>query len=138
MKAIEIPGYRILSLLGRGGMSSVYLAEQISFGRRVALKVLTANLAETEQYGVRFLREAKIAALLSHPNIVTVYDTGVFHGNYFLAMEYFGGGDLRKRIQTGIGLRESLDIIAAMANAIDYATRQGVVHRDIKPGNVMF
>ncbi|GAB5451201.1 MAG: hypothetical protein Hals2KO_15290 [Halioglobus sp.] len=119
-------------------MSTVYLAEQLNFERPVALKILTANRAETEQFGQRFLREAKIAASLSHPNIVTVHDTGTIDGSYFLAMEYLPGGDLRTRIQSGVPLLEALDIVTAMADAVDYACEQGVVHRDLKPANLMF
>jgi serine/threonine-protein kinase PpkA len=135
---VRIPGYKILSQLGKGGMSSVYLAEQLSFGRLVALKVMTANLAETEHFGHRFLREARIASHLSHPNIVSVFDTGSVDGNYFLAMEHLSGEDLRKRIGSGIALLETLDITIALADAIDYASGQGVIHRDIKPANIMF
>ena len=138
MPHIQIPGYKILSQLGKGGMSSVYLAEQLSFGRPVALKVMTANLAETEHFGHRFLREARIAAHLSHPNIVSVYDTGYVDGNYFLAMEYLPGEDLKRRIESGIALLEGLDIVIALADAIDYASAAGVIHRDIKPANIMF
>ncbi len=119
-------------------MSTVYLAEQLNFERPVALKILTANRAETEQFGQRFLREAKIAASLSHPNIVTVHDTGTIDGSYFLAMEYLPGGDLRTRIQSGVPLLEALDIVTAMADAVDYACEHGVVHRDLKPANLMF
>ncbi len=119
-------------------MSSVYLAEQTSFGRLVALKVLTANRAETEHFGRRFLREARIAAHLTHPNIVQVFDTGSVDGNYYLAMEYLPGGDLKERLKTGIPLLETLEIVKSIADAIDYASEQGVIHRDIKPANIMF
>ncbi|GEM_PF-6056519 len=119
-------------------MATVYLAEQESFERTVALKVLNKHRAQTEQFGRRFLREAKIAAQLVHPNIVSVIDTGVIDGSYYLAMEYLPGGDLRRRIGSGLALLESLEIICAMADAIEYASSHGVIHRDIKPSNVMF
>ncbi len=138
MSNIKIPGYRILKQLGQGGMSSVFLAEQLSFGRNVAVKVMSQQLAAKEHFGDRFLREARIAAQLSHPNIVSVYDTGCIDGAYFLAMEYLPGGHLGQRMNTGVALLESLDIIEDAAYALDHAASQNVVHRDIKPGNIMF
>jgi serine/threonine protein kinase len=138
MSNIKIPGYRILKQLGQGGMSSVYLAEQLSFGREVAVKVMSRQLAAREHFGDRFLREARIAAQLSHPNIVSVYDTGFTDGAYFLAMEYLSGGHLGHRLGAGLALLESLDIIEDAAYALDHAAGKGVVHRDIKPGNIMF
>ncbi len=119
-------------------MSAVYLAEQLSFGRHVALKILSPGMAETEHYGHRFVREARIAASLSHPNIVAVYDTGVIEGHYYLAMEHLSGGDLRERLRLGIPLPESIAIVQSIADALDYATTAGIVHRDIKPSNIMF
>ena len=119
-------------------MSSVYLAEQESFQRQVAIKILPAIVAESKDYGPRFLREARIAANLSHPSIVTVFDTGFHEGSYYLAMEHLPGGDLKQRFAAGISIAETLDIVQDIAYALDYAQDKGVVHRDIKPANIMF
>ncbi|TXS93878.1 protein kinase [Parahaliea maris] len=138
MSTLDIPGYILLEEIGRGGMSTVFLAEQTSFGRKVALKILFSDVAETEYFGQRFLREARISASFSHPNIVSVYDTGSVEGCYFLAMEHLSGGNLRERLRSGIPLPDILGIVEAIADALDYAGSRGIVHRDIKPGNIMF
>ncbi|MDO8862454.1 serine/threonine-protein kinase [Haliea sp. E1-2-M8] len=138
MNEFAIPGYRILKPLGKGGMSSVFLAVQETFGRQVGLKVLSPEIAENEQFGRRFLREARLVASFNHPNIVTVYDTGCIDGMYYLAMEHLSGGDLRRALSKGVSIHEALIIVIAAADAIDYSARKGVVHRDIKPTNIMF
>ncbi|MDH5632645.1 MAG: protein kinase [Gammaproteobacteria bacterium] len=135
---ITIPGYRIINQLGRGGMAVVYLAIQESVERKIALKVMLHALGADPTFSERFLREARIVAQLSHPNIVAVYDVGVHDNNHFIAMEFHEGGELKDRIKTGLALSEVLRITKQMASALDFAHNKGYVHRDIKPENVLF
>src|SRR5690606_23104402 len=133
---IEILGYRIIRVLGKGGMASVYLAIQESFGREVALKVMSPDLSKDAGFGERFLHEARIVSRLVHPNIVTVYDVGIHDGYYFLSMEYVPGQDLtRKRYE--LSLTDNLLVIKDIARALDFAGKKGYVHRDVKPENIM-
>jgi serine/threonine-protein kinase PpkA len=94
---IDIPGYKIISTLGQGGMATVYLAIQTCFEREVALKVMSPTLSSDPSFGERFLREARIVSRLMHPNIVTVYDVGIHEGLHYLSMEYLAGRDLKHR-----------------------------------------
>ncbi|WP_075186058.1 serine/threonine-protein kinase [Teredinibacter haidensis] len=135
--AVDIPGYKVLRTLGRGGMATVYLAQQDIFEREVALKVMSRALADDESFGKRFFREAKIVSQLVHPNIVTVYDVGLHEGNYYLSMEHIGGSDLRKLRKT-LTLEQKIKAICDIARALDYAGAKGYVHRDIKPENILF
>lgn len=136
MAKLEIPGYKIQRELGHGGMAHVYLAIQESFGREVALKVLSPHLADDEEFSKRFLREARIVSQLNHPNIVTVFDAGK-HGKYnYMSMEYIPGEDLRQ-LKDDISRKEALRIVKDVARALDFAGNKGVVHRDIKPENIM-
>ena len=137
--SIEIPGYKLVRELGRGGMATVYLGIQESFGREVALKVMAPHLASENGFEARFNSEAKMVAALSHPHIVTVYDVGSFNNYHFMAMEYHTGGDLNSRIdQGGVTAFEALRITRQLADALSLAHSRGVVHRDIKPDNVLF
>lgn len=138
LKTPEIPGYRILGKLGKGGMATVYLANQESFDREVALKVMAPILAADSSYGDRFMREARIAARFSHPNIIAVYDVGVQNDHYYIGMEYHPGGDLKSRIKKGMTTREAMSILRQMAAALDYAHSKGYIHRDVKPDNILF
>ena len=97
---IDIPGYKIVSTLGQGGMATVYLAIQTCFEREVALKVMSPHLCTDASFGERFLREARIVSRLMHPNIVTVYDVGIHEGLYYLSMEYLPGHDLKHKLKT--------------------------------------
>ena len=137
--SIELPGYKISRELGKGGMATVYLAVQISFGREVALKVMAPHLAAEPGFSERFNSEARMVAALSHPHIVTVYDVASHNNYHYLAMEYHTGGDLSSRISSG-GLTpyEALRITRQLADALGLAHSKGVVHRDIKPDNVLF
>ena len=135
----ELAGYRVESLLGRGGMSVVYLAEDLRLKRRVALKLLAAGLAEDESFRERFLRESELAASIDHPNIVPIYEAGETDGLLFIAMRYVEGRDLRERLRArppGAGARRSA-IVAQVASALDAAHARGLVHRDVKPSNVL-
>jgi serine/threonine-protein kinase len=131
--------YRVIRRLGSGGMANVYLAEDEELGRRVAIKVLDEKHANDEQFVERFRREAKNAASLSHPNIVSIYDRGEAEGTYYIAMEYIEGRSLKELIVA----RGPLPIDRAVAyarqilGAVRFAHRKGIVHRDIKPHNVL-
>lgn len=133
---IKIPGYQIKRLLGKGGMASVYLAVQESFGRNVAIKVLTPDMAEDKEFSQRFLREAQIVSRLQHPNIVTVYDVGIHEGYHYLSMEYIPGKELREA-KYDISKTDAVRIIKEVAKALEYAHKQGYIHRDVKPENIM-
>lgn len=138
MSTLEIPGYTIKRTLGKGGMATVYLAEQTKFERDVALKVMAPALSADAGFRERFLREAKIVAKISHPNIVAVYDVNEVNDIYYIAMEYHPGGDLKARIKDGLTVREALQIAKDMARALDFAHSKGYLHRDIKPDNMLF
>lgn len=134
-----IPGYRILKEIGRGGMAKIYLAREEKMEREVALKVLLRSLSEEENVTTRFLGEAKTAAKLRHTNIVPIYDVGHVNDIYFFTMEHLEGS-LRDRFNSGPPLtaEEALWIIKQIAGALIYAHQEGLIHRDIKPGNILF
>jgi eukaryotic-like serine/threonine-protein kinase len=131
--------YRILRKLGTGGMANVYLAEDEVLGRRVAIKILNDRHAGDDQFVERFRREAKNAAGLSHPNIVSIYDRGEAEGTYYIAMEYLDGRSLKELIvQRGPApVNVAIDYARQILAAIRFAHRHGIVHRDIKPHNVL-
>jgi tRNA A-37 threonylcarbamoyl transferase component Bud32/tetratricopeptide (TPR) repeat protein len=133
-----VAGYRILEPLGRGGSSVVYRAEHVQLGRVAALKLLTPTLDASERQD-RFLRESRLAASLDHPNIVPVYDAGEEDGWLYIAMACIEGSDLSALlVQEGkLPLRRTLRIVAQVASALDAAHARGLVHRDVKPGNIL-
>ena len=134
----ELAGYRIESLLGLGGMSVVYLAEDLRLKRKVALKLLAAGLAEDESFRERFLRESELAASIDHPNIVPIYEAGATGDVLFIAMRYVEGQDLKARLQQGrLDPAEAIGILAQVASALDAAHVRALVHRDVKPSNVL-
>ncbi|MFO1421500.1 MAG: protein kinase [Candidatus Competibacteraceae bacterium] len=135
---MHIPGYQIERELGQGGMAIVYLALQESLHRHVALKVIKPILTTDEEFAQRFLREGRIIAQLSNPHIVTVYDIAAHDNTYYLSMEYLSGGTLQQRIREGLPLEEALPIARAIASALNYAHHRGIIHRDIKPQNILF
>jgi predicted Ser/Thr protein kinase len=134
----EVSGFRIESVLGRGGMSVVYIAEQIRLGRKVALKVLTTELAWDEQFRERFVRESHIAAAIDHPNIIPIYDAGEADGLLYIAMRFVQGPDLKEILKRGnVGLGRTIFLIEQLASALDAAHTHSLVHRDVKPGNIL-
>ena len=138
-ETITIPGYRIGSRLGQGGMASVYLAIQQSFEREVALKVMSPLLNSDPSFAARFKREARIVAQLNHASIVPVFDVGEYQSYHYLSMEYLPAGDLKRRVLEGErDLSLALKVCMALSAALEVAHRKGFVHRDIKPENILF
>jgi WD40 repeat protein/tRNA A-37 threonylcarbamoyl transferase component Bud32 len=134
----ELAGYRIESLLGLGGMSVVYAAEDLRLKRRVALKLLSATLAGDESFRRRFLRESELAASIDHPNIVPIYEAGTTEDLLYIAMRYVEGGDLKERLRRSrLDPADATGILAQVASALDAAHSRGLVHRDVKPSNVL-
>ena len=131
--------YKILEKIGSGGMGDVYLAEDTKLDRKVALKVLPPELAESDERRARFKREAKAIAALNHPNIVTIYSVEEADGVHFLTMELVQGQTLDQLIpKSGLEVERWLDIALPLADAVAAAHEQDIVHRDLKPSNVMF
>ena len=135
---IVIPGYDIEGEIGEGAMASVYLATQRSLERKVALKVMAAALAADPSFCERFLREGKTLARLSHPHTVTIHDIGNVGELYYMAMEYLPNGTLKERIAAGLTPERGVTLIRQIASALGYAHAQSLVHRDVKPANILF
>jgi len=135
---MNIPGYRIERLIGRGGMAAVYLAVQESVDRHVALKVLDQTFADDPAFSERFVNEGRIIGRLNHGNTITIYDVGIVEGLHYISMEYVEGGDLKARIKGGMEPMAALDLLETMGGCLDFAHRAGVVHRDVKPANILF
>ncbi|AXK54618.1 serine/threonine-protein kinase [Pseudomonas protegens] len=135
---ILIPGFDIQGEIGEGAMATVYLATQRSLERKVALKVMAAALAADPSFCERFLREGKTLARLSHPHTVTIHDIGNVGELYYMAMEYLPNGTLKERIAAGLTPEQGLAYIRQIASALGYAHAQGLVHRDVKPANILF
>ena len=139
-----LAGYRVESLLGRGGMSVVYLAEHVSLGRKVALKVLASPLAHDPSFRERFMRESQRAAGLDHPNVIPIYDAGEVDGGdadglLYIAMRYVDGPDLRSllRREGRLGVGRTLYMLEQVASALDAAHDNDLIHRDVKPSNIL-
>jgi ABC-type branched-subunit amino acid transport system substrate-binding protein/DNA-binding beta-propeller fold protein YncE len=132
-------GYRIESLVARGGMGIVYRAADPSLHRPVALKLIAPEFAEDDRFRRRFLRESRLAASLDHPGVVPIYEAGEHEGTLYLAMRFVDGSDLRTLLRRDgtLGAQRSLPLLAQVAGALDAAHRSGLVHRDVKPGNVL-
>ncbi|HZL70884.1 MAG TPA: serine/threonine-protein kinase [Planctomycetota bacterium] len=137
--APEIPNYQILDVLGSGGAGTVYRARQVSMDRIVAIKVLLPRLAKDQAYLDRFFREAKAAAKLSHPNLIVAHDVGAHQGTYYMVMEYVSGATLQQLLDSQGSLEESrvIDVAIQVARALEVAHRNAMVHRDVKPGNII-
>jgi len=131
--------YRILRKLGSGGMANVYLAEDEDLGRRVAIKILNDRYANDELFIERFRREAKSAAALSHPNIVSIYDRGEAEGTYYIAMEVIEGRSLKELILTRgpLPIGQAIAFTFEILDALRFAHRHGIIHRDVKPHNIL-
>jgi ABC-type branched-subunit amino acid transport system substrate-binding protein/DNA-binding beta-propeller fold protein YncE len=131
--------YRVESLLGRGGMGIVHLARDLSLERPVALKLLAPELAQDAQFRARFLREPKLAASLDHPNVIPIYEAGEHEGRLYLAMRYVEGTDLKTALERDgkLPAERTVEVLAQVAGALDAAHARGLVHRDVKPGNVL-
>ena len=137
--APKIPGYLIKKVLGQGGMACVYLAVQESLDRSIALKILDQAIATNDPtLQERFLKEGKIVARLNHPNIITIHDIGHHNAIYYMAMEYMEGETLSDYLKKDISIQKKFDIVRQIADALNYAHNHGVIHRDVKPANILF
>lgn len=135
----EIPGYTLLSVLGTGGFATVYLARQQSLEREVALKVMDPNLAVDAGVRKRFLREARdTAEVCDHPNIVTIFDIGQTPEHIYIAMQYLPGDNLKQKIDGCSPIKSPVTVALRIAAALEHAHCRGLVHRDVKPGNILF
>lgn len=142
MSDVEITGYTIKERIGAGGMATVYLAMQESLERLVALKVLDNQFIQdtTNSVAQRFINEGRIIASLRHPNIITIFDIGLSDNDhsFYISMEYVRGGDLKQRMAGYISPQEALDIIYKIGSALTVAHQRNIIHRDVKPGNILF
>jgi beta-lactam-binding protein with PASTA domain/predicted Ser/Thr protein kinase len=131
--------YRVVARIGSGGMADVYCAEDLQLGRNVALKVLHSRFAEDAEFRERFRREARSAAGLQHQNVVSIYDRGEWDGNYYIAMEYLEGRTLKEIVQREgpLAPERAMDLTVQVLRATRFAHRRGIIHRDIKPHNVI-
>ena len=135
----DFASYRIQGVLGRGGMSVVFRADNMRLGNEVALKVLSAELSENDAFRERFVRESRLAASINHPNIIPIYDAGEEDGLLYIAMRFVAGADLKTLIrQEGpLSLRRSAELISQVARGLSVAHQRGLIHRDIKPANIL-
>src|SRR5262245_31048943 len=135
----QLSSYRIVAVIGRGGMSVVYLAEDVRLGRKVTLKVLPPELSSDTSFRDRFVRESRIAAALDHPHIVPIYEADEANGRLFIAMRYVRGTDLDALIKSEgpLPIGRIVSIISQVASALDTAHAEGLVHRDVKPANIL-
>src|SRR3954453_9214602 len=135
----ELAGYRIEAAIGRGGMGIVYRAEQLRLGRKVALKLLAPELAENQAFRARFAHESRLAGVLGHPHIVPLFEAGEVDGLLFISMHYAEGTALRGLLshEGRLEPERALAIATQVASALDAAHDRGLVHRDVKPGNIL-
>lgn len=135
----SVAGYRLEALIGRGGMSLVYLAEHVRLGRKVALKLLAPALSKDEDFRARFERESQRAAEIDHPNIIPIYDAGEADGELYIAMKYVAGPDLKELIarERRLSVSRALFLLEQAAAALDAAHDRDLIHRDVKPANIL-
>ena len=135
----EIAGYRVEAFISRGGMAVVYRAHDRRLGRRVALKLLAPELSHNERFQQRFLRESRLAASLDHPNIVPIFEAGESRGRLYIVMRYVEGSDLKALLdrEGPLDLDRTVSILRQVGAALDAAHARGLVHRDVKPGNIL-
>ena len=136
---MNIGRYEVVQELGRGGMAIVYLARDPYIKRQIAVKVLPRQFTFDPQFRARFQREAEMIATLEHESIVPVYDFGEHEEQPFIVMRYMSGGSLADRLQQGaMRIPEIVTFLQRVGSAVDYAHSRGVIHRDMKPGNILF
>jgi serine/threonine protein kinase len=135
---MDIPGYKVKRTIGKGGMGTVYLATQESLQRDVVLKTLNPQDAESTEFKERFLNEGRIIASLRHPHIITIFDIQATDDLYYIAMEYVDGGDLKSRLDGPLPPHVCLELIHKIGGALELAHSQGIIHRDVKPANILF
>ena len=134
---VDLPGFELMEVLGRGGMGEVWLARQQSLGRTVAVKLLPPRLAKDPEFVTRFEKEATALAALNHPHIIQIIDRGVAGEHYYFVMEYVEGRSLREAMAAGLTPEKGLSILLAVARAIECAHDKGIIHRDLKPENIL-
>ncbi|MSR15366.1 MAG: serine/threonine protein kinase [Gammaproteobacteria bacterium] len=139
IRSMEISGYAIKQCIAEGGMAAAYLAEQTSLGRMVVLKVLGISINDSSLALRRFMNEGQLLAALRHPNVITIYDIGTASNFVYISMEYVAGGDLKQRLSDGpLAPAQALHVLEGIAQGLDAAHAEGIIHRDVKPGNVLF
>src|SRR5436190_6195948 len=133
------PNFEVLEIIGRGGMGAVYKARQLALDRIVAIKLLPLEVSADHEFAERFKREARTMGKLNHPNIVSIFDFGTTtEGHLYFVMEYVEGTTLHQLIQsTGVKPTQALEIIMGVCEALNFAHTEGIVHRDVKPANVL-
>ena len=134
---LDFIGYKIIEELGFGGMATVYKATQLKLDRLVVIKTMKQALYQDEGFRERFVREAKISAKLSHPNIVQIYDVVVHENGSYLSIEYIDGGDLSDRLKQPIDMKSVFNLVNEISSALDYAHNKNVIHRDVKTKNIL-
>ncbi|NVI98935.1 serine/threonine protein kinase [Myxococcus sp. AM009] len=134
---VDLPGFELLEMLGRGGMGEVWLARQQSLGRTVAVKLLPPRLAKDPEFVTRFEKEATALAALNHPHIIQIIDRGVAGEHYYFVMEYVEGRSLREAMSAGLTPEKGIKLLLAVARAIECAHDKGIIHRDLKPENIL-